>query len=233
MAFKRLLIPAEFAKGDKLTSDLVGIGFRFAAPMPKEEPNIEDTIIAASLEGIANDDYRMLSLLVDWFSIHVARVNVDRLVNAVQLVQEKKVKTFWASLAEWQKKDWRLKKLQKVYTGPRLDLIGEGTEFLIERQGEDERFCGTFLRIPNNLLRHRPNDVLTPEELARRSLSYHFRIMIGPSYRADMWALLEKNSELTPSEIARQSYGSFPTAWEVKRDWLLLHQLTTRELQAS
>lgn len=228
MAHKRVLMPSEFATGDKLTSDMVGIGMRFASSPPSSEPNIEDTLVAASIEGIVHEDYRVLSLLVDWFGIHVERVNVDRLAKMVRLIEDVRVKAFWKALAQWQKRDWRLKKLQKVYTKPRLELMGEGTSFQIERHGEDRRFVGTVLRVPNKLLRHRPEDIEAPQELAKRHRGYHYRIMIGPSYRADMWGLIERHPEFTPAEIARQSYGSFPTAWETRRDWMILHKEKVR-----
>jgi hypothetical protein len=37
-----------------------------------------------------------------------------------------------------------------------------------------------------------------------------------------MWAALEVDPTLTPTELARQTYGSFATAWQVKQDWELL-----------
>jgi len=224
MAHKRVLTPTEYATGEKLTSDMVGIGMRFASSPPATEPNIEDTLVAASIEGVLQEDYRVLSLLVDWFDIHFERVNADRLFKMVKVVQEMRVRAFWKALAQWKKRDWRLKKLQKVYSKYRVELMGEGTTFQIERHGEDERFVGTALVIPNKLLRHRPGDILSPEVLAERHAGYRYRIMIGPSYRADMWALIERHPELTPAEIARQTYGSFPTAWETRKDWMILRK---------
>ena len=226
MAHKRILIPVEFATGEKLTSDLVAIGMRFAASPSSNEPNIEDTLVAASLEGVAMEDYRVLSLLVDWFDIHFERVNVDRLAKMVGTIENACVRAFWKALAQWKKKDWRFKKLQKVYARTRIDLV-DGSSFQVERHGEDERFAGTVLRIPNKLLRHRPEDIMSPHELAKRHLGYHYRIMMGPSYRSDIWALIERHPELTPAEIARKSYGSFPTAWEARRDWMILHKEKT------
>lgn len=223
MAHKRVLIPTEFASGKKLTADMVAIGMRFAADPSSIAPNIEDTIVAASIEGMQSEDYRVLSLLVDWFGIHYERVNVDRLVQMVHLIKDDRVKALWKGLAQWKKRDWRFKKLQKVYTKARLDLMGEGTDFQLQRHGEDERFVGTALRVPSKLLRHRPEDILTPQELAIRHSGYFYRVTIGPSYRADMWALIEQHPEYTPAEIARNTYGSFPTAWGVRRDWMILH----------
>jgi len=45
---------------------------------------------------------------------------------------------------------------------------------------------------------------------------------MGPSHRADMWAALDANPSLSAAELARQTYGSFATAWQVKNDYRLL-----------
>ena len=62
----------------------------------------------------------------------------------------------------------------------------------------------------------------SPEELARRHRVYHYRVLVGPTYRADMWAALERNPSLSSSDLARSAYGSFATAWRVKHDFALL-----------
>ncbi|MEK6704672.1 MAG: hypothetical protein AAB116_18295 [Candidatus Poribacteria bacterium] len=220
MAHKRVLMPSKFAIGETLTSNMVAIGMRFAAASSTFEPNIEDTIIAASIEGVKREDYRVLSLLVDWLELHMERVNVDRLTKMVQLVDDILVRAFWTAIAQWQARDWRLKRMQKIYRKQRINLA-EGFDFQMRKYGEDERFAKTVLRVPAKLLRHRLNDILSPAELAPKHLAYRYRVMIGPSYRADMWALMEYNPELTPSELARKCYGSFPTAWAVRRDWII------------
>lgn len=58
--------------------------------------------------------------------------------------------------------------------------------------------------------------VCAPADLAQRHAGYRQRVIMGPSYRADMWALLEADHSLSPAELARRSYGSFATAWQVK-----------------
>ncbi len=85
--------------------------------------------------------------------------------------------------------------------------------------GEDQRFAGSRLRVPANVLRDRPADVLTPAELASRHRAYRWRLVIGPTYRADMWAALEREPTLSAAEVARRTYGSFATAWQVRRDF--------------
>lgn len=222
MTFKRVLHPLEYATGDQLSSDLVGIGIRLTAPPPANEPNIEDTLVAASIEGIVREDLRVLALLADWISIHAERINADRLTKLVTALPQKTVKAFWAGVAHWQRSDPRMKKLLKVHPKQRVDLLPNGGSFLIQRDGEDERFVGSPFRVSAKTLRQRPSDILGPTELAMKHAAYRWRVVIGPTYRADMWALLEKEATLKPHEIARRSYGSWPTAWAVKRDWATL-----------
>lgn len=221
MAFERIIVPAEFRQGDALTEDLAGIGFNLAADVAPD-PNIEDTLIAASLAAMEASDLRVLDLLVTWLERHHDRVNADRLVRAVETLESERGSAFWAAVAGWLDKDRRFSRLRNVYTGPRIDIARGGSRFLLERSGEDARFAGTPLRIPAGLLRGRDSDVLSPSELAKRHGTYYYRVLLGPSYRADMWAELERNPELSAAELARRAYGSFATAWQVKQDWDLL-----------
>jgi hypothetical protein len=93
-----------------------------------------------------------------------------------------------------------------------------GTDFQIERRGEDPCFQDSTLRVPAGVLRDRQQDVLSPRELAKRHAAYRQRVIMGPTYRADMWTLLEDEPTSSPAELARRSYGSFATAWQVKRE---------------
>ena len=108
------------------------------------------------------------------------------------------------------------------YRGPRLDLLAAGSEFQIRRHGEDPRFDGSCLRVPANLLRDRASDVVSPEQLAKRHRTYHYRLMMGTSYRADCWAALEAEPRLSAAELARRTYAAFATAWQVKRDFAIV-----------
>jgi len=65
--------------------------------------------------------------------------------------------------------------------------------------------------------------ILLPEELARRHRVYRFRMMMGPTYRADMWATLDADPGISVADLARRTYGSFATASQVKHDWKLLN----------
>lgn len=59
---------------------------------------------------------------------------------------------------------------------------------------------------------------------ARRHPGYRNRILMGPSWRADVWTVLEQASELNVSEAARRVGCSFATAWQVVQDYQLLSE---------
>jgi hypothetical protein len=191
MGFSRALAPVARPQGDALTSAMVGIGMGFAAEPSAQEPNIEDTLLFASIEGAEKNDLRVLAVLVTWFGLHHPWVNADRLTKLADGVESPRVRALWSALARWESKDRRFARLAKTYRGPRIDLLPVGTEFQIRRHGEDRRFIRSPLRVPANVLRDRKEDVLTPSDLARRHRSYRWRVTMGPSYRADLWAALE------------------------------------------
>lgn len=69
MACSRALLPAAPPPHDALTAAMVGIGMAFAVPAPAEEPNIEDTLLYASIEAIDHHYLRVLAVLVTWFGV--------------------------------------------------------------------------------------------------------------------------------------------------------------------
>ncbi len=224
MGFSRVEVPDSLSAGEDLTRDLVGIGMLFAG-RPSTSPNIEDTLVAASMEGMLERDLRLLSVLTTWLGVHHPWVNADRLVRACSLIEAEEVRAFWAAVGHWLGKDRRFSRLRELYEGRRIDLLEVGADFQVERRGEDERFRDTPIRVPSGTLRDRRSDVLTPRQLARLHPVYRERIRMGPNYRADMWAELTQDPALSASELARKTYGSYGTAWEVRRDFGLLHDL--------
>jgi hypothetical protein len=227
MGFRRDIAPGKLVRGDELTAAMTGVGMNFAAA-PASNPNVEDTLLAASVEGLEHDDLRVLAVLATWLGIHGSWINADRLTAIVARQASKRVRAFWGAVGRWRSKDRRFARLARTYRGPRVDLLAVGTDFQIRRAGEDPRFAGSPLRVPANLLRDRKGDVLTPSELARLHRAYRCRVMLGPSYRADMWAELEAHPSLAPAELARRTYGSFATAWQVKHDFQVLLGTSSR-----
>ena len=220
MAFSRAFSPDPLSP-EELTQAMVGIGMNFAAPAGAQ-PNIEDTLLFASVEGMENADLRVLAVLVTWFGVHAARVNADRLTRLVTPHESARVRALWSALARWQGADRRFARMAKAYRGPRIDVLASGTDFQVKHHGEDPRFAGSVLRVPSNLLRDRSTDVLLPADLASRHRAYRCRLLMGPSYRADMWAALEADPTLSATALARSTHGSFATAWRVRSDFSLL-----------
>lgn len=228
MAFNRALALEVAPEPNVLTAAMVGIGMEFAATARAPEPNIEDTLLFASAEGMERDDLRVLAILVTWFGVHRTWVNADRLTKLVAASESPRVRALWSALAIWQAKDRRFARLAKVHRGPQVLLLSAGTEFQIRRHGEDPRFASGPLRVPGNVLRDRRKDVLTPTELARRHRAYCLRVMIGPTFRADLWAALEAAPGLSAAELARRTYASFASAWGVRRDFQIVTVGETR-----
>ncbi len=221
MAYSRTIAPGEILRGKALTAALVGIGMAFAAKAAIN-PNIEDTLLAAAAEGLEHDDLRVLAVLLSWLEVHSPWINADRLTRLAAQEPSPRIRALWSAVGRWLGKDRRFARLAKVYKGPRLDLLATGTAFHLQRSGEDPRFAGGPLRVPAQVLRDRPGDVLSPAELARRHAAYRHRILLGPSYRADLWAELDRDPDASTAELARRAYASFATAWQVRRDWELL-----------
>ena len=177
MAYNRNVATHALPEGKHLTSDMVGIGMLFATRASRE-PNIEDTLIAASVEAMERDDLRVLAVLATWIGVHHPRINADRLVRAVERHESKRIRALWSSVATWLEKDRRFTRLRSLYDGPRIDLLRKGSWFQLRRRGEDQRFRGGALRVPKGILRDRGADVLSPSELAKRHLTYRLRVMI-------------------------------------------------------
>jgi len=220
MAAKRPRGKAPSPTSEALTARMVGIGMNFAA-QGEPDADIEGTLVHASEVGMEEHDLRVLSVLATWFGVHHAHVNADRLVKAHDSAR---VRAWWSALATWQARDRRFARLVAGHRGAALDLLPVGTAFQLGRRGEDERFRGSALRVPRGTLRDRADDVLSPEELVRLHAGYRNRVLMGPSWRADVWTALEKAPDVSVSEIARRVSCSFATAWEAAQDFKLLHR---------
>ena len=166
MGFSRAVAPVRPPEAATLTEDMAGIGMNLGG-RANHRANIENTLLFASEEGMDRADLRVLSVLVTWLGIHGARVNVDRLAKLVEAGGSKRVRAFWAAVGRWLAKDRRYVRLIRFPKGEPIDLLDVGTGFQIRRHGEDPRFEESALRVPANVLRDRPADVMTPGQLAR------------------------------------------------------------------
>lgn len=90
MRFKKIKCLERYYQGDELTKKLIGIGFKIGGE-PELNPNIEDTVISAAIEGVLGE-FRTLSLLTDWITIHHKIINIDRLSIATYGIKKSKSK---------------------------------------------------------------------------------------------------------------------------------------------
>jgi len=221
MAFSRATSPEPTPAPEELTARMVGIGMSFAAE-PEADADIESTLVHASVLGVVDGDLRVLGVLTTWLGVHHTHVNADRLVRLVGAHPSERVRAYWSAVATWLAKDRRLARLAGAYDEAPLELLPTGTAFQMQRRGEDERFAGSKLLVPKGTLRDRHEDVLAPELLVRRHAGYRNRVLMGPSFRADVWTVLEHAPELSIAEVARKASCSFAAAWQTAQDFRLL-----------
>lgn len=226
MGFSRTT-PEPRPASEVLTARMVGIGMNFAAE-PERDADLEATLVHASQLGMDDGDLRVLSVLTTWLGVHSTHVNADRLVRLAAAETSERVRAYWAAIASWLAKDRRFARLNTTYDGPRVDLLPVGTDFQLKRRGEDPRFIGSKLKAPAGTLRDREDDVLSPEALARRHAGYRNRLLMGPTWRADVWTVLERAPDLSVADVARQASCSFATAWQVVQDFKLLRSVEPR-----
>ena len=130
---------------------------------------------------------------------------------------------YFSSLGKWLQKDSGYKKLSKIYRGEPQNLgLNSEYQFLINRNGEDERFKGTKLLVAKKTLRSRHEDILNSSDLSKIHKDYYYRVLIGPSYRADMVSQYLNDRSLNAGQLAKKTYGSYATAWEVMKHINLL-----------
>ncbi|MFT7676494.1 MAG: hypothetical protein ACI8QC_000465 [Planctomycetota bacterium] len=206
----------------ELTARMAGIGMKFAAE-PEPNADIELTLVHAAEVGMDDGDLRVLSILTTWLGVHHRYVNVDRLLRAAKNHDSNRVKAYWSAIGSWLAPDRRFARLEKLRKRTRIHVLTSGSEFQLKRRGEDERFAGSALRVPAGVLRDRSQDVLSPTRLAEVHCGYSNRVQQGPSWRADVWTVLEAEPETSVSDAARIVRCSFAVAWEVVRDFTLLN----------
>ena len=230
MSFSNFVIKT----GKNLDSDLQAIGFNVACEKPSVYPDIESVIVSASMEMVNKKDNRIGGLLVDWLTIHYPRINVDKLTKFVFSLNGpdyKFVRIFWCATAQrFLSKDQRFKRLSEMYKGRRVNFADrflksrarKTTKMLIEIKGEDKRFIGTCIRVPKGYFSERPLQIFSADMVAKNHLFYYYRVMMGPSYRADSWALLQQYPNISAYALQKRACCSYRTAYMVKKDYELL-----------
>ena len=222
---------------DQMTHDLQAIGFRIGDLTSKASviPDIEKTLYFASIEGLIFTDYRVLSILTTWLSVHSKMINADKLYKIIIANQAPDlVRAYWRGVGEWLRKDLRLRKYLTLYSGPRLDLYAEGpVDLMIQRKGEDRRFKDTCVRASNEFLRDRMEDVDTREILLQKHPTYYWRAVIGANYRADIWSHLTRYPKSSTADAARATNCNIVSTKIIHDEWKLVNILVKNSREAA
>lgn len=222
MPYRRRDAPIILFSGEALTARLLGIGVRFSTDAVKD-PNIEDVLISAAREATFRNDGRLWSALLDWWPVHHACVNADRMVRALHELADARVSALFTGLAQSTDRDGRFRALARLYDGPRLIYLDSEYAYRLKRDGEVKRFEGTVLGVPKTMYIESKRDIFDPKELCAWHSTYRWRVTIGPTFRADLWAACERARPKTVNSLARETYCSVGAARRVLRDFDISH----------
>lgn len=206
---------------------LVAIGFRLAGTDAHHAGGGDVDIESTLLETIAAfaDDYRIAAILMSWIKVHGNYVITEKLFKLYGRAGKESAALFpWMALvAAWAVEcgyhKWR--KLVHRENGPVYLYDPEVSESAIRRKGLIPWLEPLGFRVPQNSLRIRETDVLTPEELIRFNPQYRNRYVFGASWRADIVTAIQKGIT-TPMEISRAVGCSYEPAYRISRDFLLV-----------
>jgi hypothetical protein len=220
---------AHKAENVSLNHRLTAIGFRIGFDGPDlklnhllllEEGDLEETLIRGAFE--ARSDFRLLSVLLTWISVHGNYVIVEKFSKkreAFEKVQgTNRVLDLMAAQAvvcgfhKWKKLIRTSVKHPEIPVDPQL--LGPSIQY----QGADDDLKKFGILVPKKLLRIRADDVMTPSALARLNAQYRNRLLFGASWRADIVTAIEcgvKNA----NQISRLLGCSYEPAYRVFKDY--------------
>jgi len=220
MGFSRVFRAKDYLCGDDLTRSLVGLGFLLSSDSVKNV-NIEHCLISLVKESFSDDsayDLRLLALLVNWLEIHISQVNANRFVKLVKHLNNPAASKFLAGVFEYLD-DIRFKKFVIGNSPNRRTQFLKKSTFLVEKNGEDARFKNTRLIVHSKAISDRPDLILSRELLAEKHLYYRYRVLLGPTYRADIIANLSIDGSLSAAELARYHFTNYQTSHKAKKDF--------------
>lgn len=213
-------------KKASLNQRMKAIGFRIGYDdidviVPKEDWfqfDIEKTLIDSAFE--AQKDYRILSLLMTWISVHGDRVIIEKLFKLSSAAQNERGHNpiingiaVWGTVCGYNRfKRYISHSKQDEYLVDR-----EMTESFESFQGLKEDWLKYGVKVPLKMVRIRIDDILSDEDLARSNLQYRNRLLVGASWRADILTAVELGMK-TATEISKKTGCSYEPAHRVLKE---------------
>ena len=214
-------------KNVSLNQRLQFIGFRITyqtedIPLGRNEMfqcDIEITLLDAAY--VAQNDGRLRSLLFSWFSVHADRVIAEKFFKLAGKAESTRghnpVVNALAVFCTL-RGHHRFKKFIKKTPENEFLLDQEESESFAKIQGYKEDWIVYGVKVPKKLIRIRPEDVLTIQELSKQNLQFKNRLLIGSSWRADIITAIEWGAK-TPAEIKRRIGCSYEPAHRVFHEY--------------
>jgi hypothetical protein len=188
--------------------------------------DIEETLILASYE--ATKDYRLLSLILSWVTVHGDYIIVEKLFKKLKSFEKYRgeshimnmvsVQAVLSGFLKWKK--WITSSKDK----PMYPIKDETLVSSIEYQGLNDDFAKFGILLPKKLLRIRETDIFTIEELAKNNIQYRNRLIYGSSWRADIIAAIEFGLK-NPSVIAKTIGCSYEPSHRIFNEYCLVKNL--------
>lgn len=188
--------------------------------------DIEETLIEAAYA--AQTDFRLLSVLATWITVHGDYVVVEKFFKKVKAFEKYKGRCSVINLLAAQATSVGFHKWKKWITtspsDPEYPVKPSLLKGSIEYQGPNEDLISYGVLVPKSFLRIRKADVLTQEELAKENLQYRNRLLFGCSWRAEIVSAIESGIE-NPSAISRTIGCSYEPAHRVSKEYLLARRV--------
>lgn len=226
MGFTRIFKRDDYLSGQELNKALVGLGFLLSSNS-KKNMNIEHILISIVKEVFSDGlayDLRLLGLFVNWIEVHSSQINANRFIKLTYALKSPLAIKFLAGVFEYVK-DVRFKKFVAENSPKRRVHFLKNSNFLLKKNGEDKRFKGTRLIVHSKALPNRPELILSPELLSKKHLYYRYRVLLGPTYRADIIAHLTVDENLSPAELARCHFTNYQTSYRAKKDFQIFSNI--------
>jgi len=206
---------------------LLAIGVLISSKTAEESPvegfiDLEQTLIDAILRF--PEDARLASLIFSWIKVHGSHVIVEKFAKLVLNYPEAQYPAIkWAhAIAAFAAQNGihKWKKLVKRSETPVYLYPQKITESAIALKGSVEWLKEINFIVPENSIRIRTRDILTPKELIRHNRQYRNRYLYGPSWRADIITAIEYGLQ-SPSEICSLIGCSYEPAHRIFHEYSL------------
>ncbi|MGK5084477.1 hypothetical protein WDW37_14375 [Bdellovibrionota bacterium FG-1] len=208
--------------GFRINYDSLGLKLKNLSLL--ENADLEETLIHAAFE--AKTDFRTLSILLSWITVHADYVIVEKFLKKIKLFEKihgvNRVLDLMAAHAVINGSHKWKKAIRTHVKRPEFPVDPELLKTSIEFQGADDTLKKFGILIPKKLLRIRTSDVLQPAELSTINPQYRNRLLFGASWRSDIITAIEAGIK-NPNQISKMLGCSYEPAYRIFKDYRAAH----------